>query len=160
MRWKETAPAMMLSTVTIITRNRCWRANWTMRWIMFRFRLRLRLVLQGILELQEEAAVADNAFAFLQTFRNLRVTTLTVSDFDQAARELIGAGLDVNEWLVFCVAKDGGVRNREGVANRARLDSGGDVHVFLEFHPGIAGDDARLQSACSRIKSRRNVGNF
>ena len=50
---------------------------------------RLPLVLQRIFELQKQAAVADNALAFLQTTCNLRSAAMAVSELDQAARELV-----------------------------------------------------------------------
>src|SRR5271155_6199304 len=50
---------------------------------------RLPLVLQRILELQKEAAVADNPLAFFHTAGNLRATAVAVSELDQATRELV-----------------------------------------------------------------------
>src|SRR5271168_4542899 len=89
MRWKETVPATTISAVNISTTKRCCKANWTMRWIMRR--LFSPLVLQRILELQEEAAVADDALAFLEAVLDQRAAILTVADFHQPPRKLIGA---------------------------------------------------------------------
>ena len=63
-------------------------------------------MLQGILELQEQAAVADDVLAFLQAAGDLRAAVLAVADFHEAPRELIrDAGLHVDERLVFRVAQ-------------------------------------------------------
>jgi hypothetical protein len=48
------------------------------------------LVLQGILELEEQAAVADDALAFLKAVLNQRAAILAVASFDETSRELIG----------------------------------------------------------------------
>jgi hypothetical protein len=66
---------------------------------------RLPLVLQRILELQKEAAVADHVLAFLQAISNLRPSTVAVPELNQAAREfvLFRGGLHVHEGLVFGV---------------------------------------------------------
>src|ERR1700676_1017455 len=151
---------MMMSTVTMSTRKRCWRANWTMRWIMVIFRPRLPLVLQRILELQEQAAVADDALAFLEAIGDLRAAALTVRDLDEPACELVGPGLHVNKWLVLGVAEDGSIGNGERIANRAGLHCGGDVHIFLEFLAGVISDDARLQGARCGIERGSNERNF
>ncbi len=58
MRWKEYVPATTSNTTSTSTMKRCRNAIWTMRWIME------GLMLQGVLELEEEAAVADDTLAF------------------------------------------------------------------------------------------------
>ncbi len=68
-------------------------------------------------------------------------------------------GLNVNEGLIFRVAENGGIRNRQSVGDRSGMDGGGDVHIFLQFLAGIFGDDARLQSARGGIERRGDVGN-
>ena len=108
------------------------------------FRVHLSLVLQGILELEEEAAVADDALAFLETVFDHGATVVAVSDLDLAARKLVGARLDVNEGLVFRVTQDGCVRHGERILDRAGLDRGIHVHVFFELVATVFGNDARL----------------
>src|SRR5215467_5551278 len=105
------------------------------------------LGLQRVFELQEEAAIADDALAFLQSIEDLRLAALAIADLDEAATELVCSSLHINERLVFRVAKHGGVGYCERIANRTGLYGGGDVHVLFQFFAGIAGDDACLQSA-------------
>ena len=54
----------------------------------------------------------------------------------------------VDEGLVLGVAQDGGVRQRDGILDRARVYGGGTtIHVFLQLLAGIVGVDACLQRA-------------
>src|ERR1700683_2828729 len=115
MRLNEIAPATTIRTLNINTTKRWCRANWTMRWIMRsacglsrvgalcawagRF-----LVLQRVLELQEQAAVAYDVLAFLETFLYQGAAVLAVADFHQPPGELLGGHLHVHERLIFRVA--------------------------------------------------------
>ena len=123
---------------------------------------RLPLVLQRILELQKEAAVADNMFAFLQAIGNLRAAAMAVAKLNHAARELVlfCGRLHVDEGLILGVTQYGGVRNRQRIGDGAGIDGGGDVHILLQFFPGIFRDDARLERARVGIERRGDVRNF
>src|SRR5580704_511909 len=102
MRWNETAPPTPRKTVTIRIRN-CWRsANWTRRWIMIRF---AGLVLQGVRELQEQAAVADHFVAGGKPLQDLRLPVLVLPNVDRAPAELVCAAGDVNKGLILVVAQ-------------------------------------------------------
>src|SRR5208283_5167531 len=120
----------------------------------------LLLVLQGILELQEQAAIADEVFAVFEAGGDLRAAFAAAAESDEAASELVCAGLHVDEGLVFGVAKDGGIGNSDGVGDGAGVDESGDKHVALQFFTGILRDDAGLQGARSGIESGGDVRNF
>src|SRR5690348_4913441 len=162
MRRKDSAPANTINNVTISTRKRWRRANWTMRWIIvISTGPRLALVLQGILKLQKEAAVSDYALAFLKSARNLRSATLAGSELNQPAREfvLFCGGLDINKGLVFGVTQDGSVWNRKGIRNGAGIHRCRDVHILLQLPAGILRHDTRLQRSRIRIKRGGEIRN-
>ena len=119
-------------------------------------------MLQRILELQEEATVADHVLAFLQAIGNLRPSAVAIAHVDQAAREfvLFRRGLNVDEGLVFGVMQNGSVRNRQRVSDGAGIDRGGDLHILLQLLAGILRNDARLKSARVGIERGGEVGNF
>ena len=118
------------------------------------------LVLQRIHELQKQAAVAGDAFAFLEAGLDLNAAVGGFAECDLAAREFGVVGLHVDERLVFSVAEDGVIGNGEHVLQSGGAHGGGDVHVFLQFLAGILRDDARLQSAGGGVERGSDVGNF
>ena len=68
--------------------------------------------------------------------------------------------MHIDEGLIFGVAKNSGIGNRDGVGNGTGVDESGDEHVALQFFAGILGDDASLECAGGGIESWRDVGNF
>src|SRR5208337_3146752 len=75
-------------------------------------------------------------------------------------RKLVCILLHIHKGLVFGVAENGGVGNRDGVRNRPSADERGDEHVPLQFLPGILGNDARLQGSRGGIQGGGNIGNL
>src|SRR5258708_6051765 len=120
----------------------------------------IQLVLQRIHELQEQAAVAGNAFSFFYAAGELNAAVVGFAESDLAAGKFSGSSLHVDEWLVFGIAKNGGVRNGEHVLQGSGVDRRGDVHMLFQFFTGILGDDAGLQGAGGGVESRSDVGNF
>src|SRR5882762_1240174 len=120
----------------------------------------MQLVLQRIHELQEQAAVTGNAFSFFYAAGELNAAVVGFAESDLAAGKLGSAGLHIDEWLVFGIAKNGGVRNGEHVLQGGGADRRGDVHILFQFFAGILGDDAGLQGAGGGVESRSDVGNF
>src|SRR6185437_11396867 len=86
---------------------------------------------------------------------------MTIAQLNGTASEfvLFHGGLNVNEGLVFGVAENGSIRNRQSVGDSASIDGCGHVHVLLQSLTWILRGDARLKSACGGIKRRGNVGN-
>src|SRR5271168_2553107 len=122
---------------------------------------RLPLVLQRIFELQKEAAIANNSLAFLHTTGNLCATAMAVSELDQAARKLVlfRGRLHVDKGLVFSVAQDGSVRDRESIGDGAGTNGCSDIHVLLELIAGVFCDDARLKRARIGIERGSDIRN-
>src|SRR5258705_3991756 len=147
--------------VAVKTRKRWRSAKCTMRWIIAGYReLPWRLVLQRIHELQEQAAVAGHAFAFLGAGFELNAAVTRLAECDLATREFSRSGLNVNERLVFAVTENGVIGNGEHVVDGRGANVGSDIHIFLQFLSGVLRDDAGLQSAGGGVESRRDVGNF
>ena len=74
------------------------------RWIISGLRARF-LVLQGILELQEQTAVANHFLAILQAAGDLRLAAVGIADGHWPPCKLIcAAALHVNERLIFRIA--------------------------------------------------------
>src|SRR5208337_5648202 len=63
----------------------------------------LLLMLQGILELQEQAAVADDVFALFQAAGDLRAAFAAAPERDHATRKLVCILLHIHKGLVFGV---------------------------------------------------------
>src|SRR5258708_26579414 len=91
----------------------------------------MQLVLQRIHELQEQAAVAGNAFSFFYAAGELNAAVVGFAESDLAARKFGSAGLHVDERLVFGIAKNGGVRNGKDVLQGSGADRRGHVHILF-----------------------------
>ena len=63
-------------------------------------------MLQGVFELQEQAAVGNHFVSFFQTALDFRAGILTVGNFHGAAGEFVALNFKVDEWLVFGIAED------------------------------------------------------
>src|SRR5262249_47871491 len=68
-------------------------------------------VLKRVGEVQEQAAVADDSVSGRKPTQDLCLAVLALADGDGAAGELVLAGRDVNERLVFVIAQDGRIRH-------------------------------------------------
>src|SRR5579872_7168515 len=116
-------------------------------------------MLQRVLKLDEEAPVADHALTFLEPAVNLSAAVGRFAHGYQAARELIGARLDVDEGQILGGGQNSRVRYQQSLRYSACTDGRRHVHIFLELVARVFGHDARLQSARGGIERRREVGN-
>jgi len=95
----------------------------------------IQLVLQRIHELQEQAAVTGNAFSFFYAAGELNAAVVGFARVTCAGK-FSGAGLYVDERLVFGIAKNGGVRNGEHVLQGAAWTDAVTYISFFNFLPG------------------------
>ena len=79
--WNETTPQIARPIIATNTMNRCDRAKETMRSIM------RPLSLKAVGELQEDAALRDDAVAFFHAVEDLDLVLLLPADLDLALRE-------------------------------------------------------------------------
>src|SRR5258707_15874891 len=85
----------------------------------------IQLVLQRIHELQEQAAVAGNAFSFFYAAGELNAAVVGFAESDLAAGKLGCSSLHVDERLVFGIAENGGIRNSKDVLQGGGTDRRG-----------------------------------
>src|SRR5215472_13655773 len=102
-------------------------------------------LLQGILELQKQAAVPQDPLASTQSAQHVCASPLRLAKRDHTSSELTIADLYVDIWHVLRVAKDGGIRHDDRVRDDASAYFRSDMHVLLQSFARIDRLDARLQ---------------
>src|SRR5271170_2580332 len=91
----------------------------------------IRLALQRVRKLQEQATISDDMVARFQSAGNLRSPIQAFPERHRASAKLVRRCRGINKRLVLAIAKNGCIRKRNGVGDRARIHSRHYVHVFL-----------------------------
>src|SRR6478609_1288146 len=97
-------------------------------------------------ELQEQAAIAGDAFSGLQAAHYLGLAVTALAQLHRPPGKLVLPRGYIDERLILGVAQYRRVRDQQSVVDLSRNYRGRHVHIFLQSPSRVFGVDSRLQS--------------